>query len=1594
MEAAAVTPAVASAKTGIKTCVFKMLESKLRSNDTFMDNQKRTSCKEYFDLLVDLIRKENELTSTTTKFTMEWSMLQAISANLVQKILHIGDFVDEPAAALSSPSHKGGREDRFEHLSYIHASSSTKATEIFLEGLLNLLTTVVEESKSKAPCADASVLVEVPTLVRHLWLEILMKVPEPLLEDAERRERSASSGENGQNCFFVQRGTTKDAAWKLMRTLVMQDTESRETILAYLCDFVQLTPVPQVRGMRGFGLEDDWEYNPHPDNDDTTTCKKRNSTGKVGLFNRGSTCYMNAVLQQLIAIPELCSAILRCRPPPPTIEELVPTVAAEVVPIEESVPADGGEKPQAEAAAVAVVEVAMPPPAPTSWTCWCSTVMSLSEDTCEMCGERKDSEANKGNHQDGIGEEAIPMYGDDVTVSDTRLLVDDDLPQLLPVNSAGDTVDNMYASLDNLGDGGGDDGKRAAAEPERKLDKNEVIWEAQRTFRYVHEGYQGVYDAYNLVRSCRDLRMEFPPTSQNDASEFYDKIIDRIEVWMKKDSTGKYRERVSECLGGRQVKEKACNKCDLRTTTLSEPFYRLEVQVRQNGVENTSLEQCLREFVKPENLTGDNKVECTRCEKRTNTTFVNSVSKLPQDLAIHLRRFEFDMTQMQTVKLNNRVTFRKKLNMWPYTNAGILANNNLKPSTEDQKLKPSDCQYELVGVLVHRGRAGGGHYYSFVKGTRETSDVAGGDDKWHECNDERVRAFDPDDEKHGLDAQCFGGMETSGNQYSSWHSETEKTHNAFMLFYRRCSNTSPDALAADIQYLASEREKGELLSPRAAMREPGPKLSMPPLDLNANDDDDDAAATAAATTDNRSGESSSPKRAKEDGAEEAPWTDEQAEESRALVKRLDVELRAQNNALLRQNLLFDPVAISSLQEIFDAMTDNVVAAHSAAGTSAERQQPLFAVTRAAVAYFVRVVLHHGDDSKIEKWKDTIARIFLRDSTAPSACVWFLNQMKYTGAGGDAVASSESLEEPGCWLRRILTECPSYQSRNAFVYIVKRALDTALKADAVAGSLPVPPPGSSPHNTTAPFDQKAFITSCMWTLKDAVTNSDRELQQVGSLWDFCTGSCMASYLVRQDAIAWLLHCCMGPKVSPLARLEGAIPTGDSDSRELWVAVLKAQQSATPETANGSTLTKSQIRKRDNQHKALYEGTRSAGQFSDLLRSVANLLRSPSFTHPDALPTLSRAFLESDEIVEYLSCKVRPMSKGAAALMHSMCVSDESLWERLVRHVIASLRPMPNEQIDLVDAQNSQRLLCSLLLMGGQADDTPSSQESDAVDIARRINTGVQLIQQTLASCIGDSWQQCVRHGGRGGGPAADAELLFAPVHMVQLVQREQAQKELDLEQAPAEAAVSPLATWAWPSEQDMVQGVLLMQFVQKALEVTSRQFEIVASGSEEATPAVPLSGSSGAGTSETQQGFATTSSRRGDSPVVTASAARAGVTFSQDGNGGDGSSSTSGATSHHSGGLYDDYHCFSDKPLMEAVEALHAALYSADFIQEVQWMTDWLEVATHGLQQMRLPSIMDHHRLAGREIIVELRKKCGQPPASLLLTDFFELGYSY
>merc|ERR1711871_648232 len=93
-------------------------------------------------------------------------------------------------------------------------------------------------------------------------------------------------------------------------------------------------------------------------------------------------------------------------------------------------------------------------------------------------------------------------------------------------------------------------------------------------------------------------------------------------------------------------------------------------------------------------------------------------------------------------------------------------------SSDDRFLKT----YELIGVINHKGVAGGGHYYCI---SRES-----GSDEWYKFNDDRVSAFDI--EKH-LDSECFGGKEHrtifERNSSRSRTREVDKGYNAFMLVY-------------------------------------------------------------------------------------------------------------------------------------------------------------------------------------------------------------------------------------------------------------------------------------------------------------------------------------------------------------------------------------------------------------------------------------------------------------------------------------------------------------------------------------------------------------------------------------------------------------------------------------------------------------------------------------------------------------------------------------------------------------------------------------------------------------------------------------------
>lgn len=70
--------------------------------------------------------------------------------------------------------------------------------------------------------------------------------------------------------------------------------------------------------------------------------------------------------------------------------------------------------------------------------------------------------------------------------------------------------------------------------------------------------------------------------------------------------------------------------------------------------------------------------------------------------------------------MSNRLEFPHLLNLEPYTREGLeLRENAAKSATFNDemryRIKPKDYyEYKLKGVVVHKGTAQYGHYYSYI----------------------------------------------------------------------------------------------------------------------------------------------------------------------------------------------------------------------------------------------------------------------------------------------------------------------------------------------------------------------------------------------------------------------------------------------------------------------------------------------------------------------------------------------------------------------------------------------------------------------------------------------------------------------------------------------------------------------------------------------------------------------------------------------------------------------------------------------------------------------------------------------------------------
>ncbi|KAJ1986662.1 hypothetical protein H4R33_003230 [Dimargaris cristalligena] len=176
--------------------------------------------------------------------------------------------------------------------------------------------------------------------------------------------------------------------------------------------------------------------------------------------------------------------------------------------------------------------------------------------------------------------------------------------------------------------------------------------------------------------------------------------------------------------------ETKCLTCET-VSSREESFLDLSIDIE----DHSSVTSCLRQFSASEILCQKNKFYCDECGGLQEAEKRMKVQKLPNILALHLKRFKYQERLGRYVKLSCRVLFPFELRL---------------PNTTDQSDNP-DRLYSLFAICIHIG--GGpyhGHYVSVVKSH----------DQWILFDDDSVELIEEDDIQ-----KYFGDHPRAGSGY-------------------------------------------------------------------------------------------------------------------------------------------------------------------------------------------------------------------------------------------------------------------------------------------------------------------------------------------------------------------------------------------------------------------------------------------------------------------------------------------------------------------------------------------------------------------------------------------------------------------------------------------------------------------------------------------------------------------------------------------------------------------------------------------------------------------------------------------------------------
>lgn len=202
---------------------------------------------------------------------------------------------------------------------------------------------------------------------------------------------------------------------------------------------------------------------------------------------------------------------------------------------------------------------------------------------------------------------------------------------------------------------------------------------------------------------------------------------------------------ISSLFAGQHASRLRCTTCH-NTSTSYEAFYSISVEIPKSGEGN--LADCLRSYCQEERLSGEEVWKCPHCKCEREATKQFILTRLPQILVIHFKRFSASKTE-STRKIHTPINFplhglsmdqyviRRPLPATTSTNGHPHhPNEDTEPAAPPDPAITPPFTYDAYAVLRHIGSSGnGGHYVSLVRDP--------GRDCWRKYDDERTVEFEP-----------------------------------------------------------------------------------------------------------------------------------------------------------------------------------------------------------------------------------------------------------------------------------------------------------------------------------------------------------------------------------------------------------------------------------------------------------------------------------------------------------------------------------------------------------------------------------------------------------------------------------------------------------------------------------------------------------------------------------------------------------------------------------------------------------------------------------------------------------------------------------